>query len=215
MIETTPPSVGAVLPSRNGAGAPPCAPERIPPRLRALVDSSSTDASPGVARDLAAYAPHEPQCGFGATCHTGPAAATDDVARLDPGLPPKGAGPVLDRAADLVPGRRRLLAHGLRPRHARPAGLGPTRSVRRRNGLRRAEAGRRVAESDVLHRAGRRNRGTGTRRGTRQAVDDMQAIGELVLCDADTAADAAPAAVRRPAGSRPGAFLVPLPETVR
>ncbi|WP_369213699.1 glycosyltransferase family 2 protein [Streptomyces flavofungini] len=159
MIETSSLSVDVVLPCLDEAEALPWVLERIPPGWRAIVvDNGSRDGSPDIARALGAHMVHQPQRGFGAACHAGLAAATADVvcfcdcdASLDPRLLPKVAGPVLDRSADLVLGRRRPTARGAWPPHARLANLELARLVRRRTGLRLHDLGpMRAARREAL-----------------------------------------------------------------
>ena len=159
-----------VLPCLNEADALPWVLERIPPGWRPIVvDNGSTDGSPDIARDLGAYVVHESQRGFGAACHAGLAAATAEVvcfcdcdASLDPGLLPKVAGPVLDRSADLVLGRRRPTTRGAWPLHARLANLELARLVHRRTGLRLRDLGpMRVARREALTALGLTDRRSG------------------------------------------------------
>jgi glycosyltransferase involved in cell wall biosynthesis len=206
---SVPGMIDVVLPCLNEAEALPWVLERMPDGYRAIVvDNGSTDSSAQVAADHGASVVHEPRRGFGAACHAGLVAATADVvcfmdadASLDPAELPKLTG--LD--ADLVIGRRRPVAYGAWPAHARLGNaviarkvglkdLGPMRAARRerllglaiqdrRSGyplemvLRARRDGWRIVETDVAYhpRTGR-SKVTGTVRGTLQAVGDMRRV---------------------------------------
>ena len=131
-----------VLPCLDEAGALPWVLGRLPDGYRAVVaDNGSTDGSPEVARAHGAtVVPASPK-GFGAACHAGLLACTDEVVcfldadgSLDPQQLPRVVGPLL-AGADLVLGRRRPTARGSWPLHARLGNVELARRVRRRTGF--------------------------------------------------------------------------------
>lgn len=121
--------IDIVLPCLDEAAALPYVLAALPAGTRALVvDNGSTDGSPGIASSLGATVITAQQRGYGAACHAGLVAATADyVAFIDcdgsfdlavvPGL----AAPVMAGTADLAVGRRRPVARGAWPPHARVA----------------------------------------------------------------------------------------------
>lgn len=131
-----------VLPVLDEREAIPWVLERMPPGYRPIVaDNGSTDGSGELAARLGATVVREERRGFGAACHAGLLAATDDVvcfmdcdASLDPLELPLVAGPVLEGVADLVLGARRA-ERGAWPLHARLANRVIGLEVRRRTGL--------------------------------------------------------------------------------
>ena len=130
-----------VLPCLDEAAALPWVLGRLPPGYRAIVaDNGSTDGSPGVARSLGARVVDARPKGFGAACHAGLLAATDDIVcfldadgSLDPQQLPRVVAP-LQAGADLVLGRRRPTARGAFPLHARLGNRELARQLRRRTG---------------------------------------------------------------------------------
>lgn len=105
-----------------------------------VVDNGSLDGSAGIALRAGARVVCEPRRGFGAACHAGLLAATDDVvcfmdadASLDPRELPAVAGPVLAGDTDLVLGARRADA-GAWPWHALAANRALAAELRRRTG---------------------------------------------------------------------------------
>lgn len=144
-----------VLPVLDEAEALPWVLGRMPAGFRPIVvDNGSCDGSAALARGLGAEVVVEPRRGFGAACHAGLLAATDEVvcfmdcdASLDPVELPLVAEPVVAARADLVLGARRpepgswpaharlgnkVLAAGLRRlAHAPLRDLGPMRAGRR------------------------------------------------------------------------------------
>jgi glycosyltransferase involved in cell wall biosynthesis len=205
--------IDVVLPCLDEAAALPWVLTRMPDGYRPIVaDNGSTDGSAEVAAAHGALVVHEPQRGFGAACHAGLLAASSGIvcfmdadASLDPVQLPDVVA--LLAGADLALGRRRPVARGAWPVHARlgnavvarRAGvrdLGPMRAARRegllshgltdrRSGyplemvLRARHQGWRVAETNVSYRprAGR-SKVTGTVRGTLHAVRDMRRVLE-------------------------------------
>lgn len=132
-----------VLPCLNEAEALPWVLERIPDGWRAVVvDNGSDDGSPDIARAHGATVVREEQRGFGAACHAGLMAAEADLvafcdcdASLDPGALTRLVPLVEDGAADLVLARRRPVARGVWPLHARAGNRALSLMVRRRTGL--------------------------------------------------------------------------------
>jgi glycosyltransferase involved in cell wall biosynthesis len=131
-----------ILPVLNEAAALPWVLERMPAGfIPIVVDNGSTDGSGAVAARLGAQVVMEPPRGFGAACHAGLDASTDDVVAfmdcdgsLDPRDLPVVAGPVMTGLADLVIGERQA-APGAWPAHARVANRILALEVRRRTGL--------------------------------------------------------------------------------
>jgi glycosyltransferase involved in cell wall biosynthesis len=123
-----------------------------------VVDNGSTDGSGELARALGARVVVEPVRGFGAACHAGLLAATDDVVcfmdcdgSLDPQTLPRVAAPIEAGDADLVLGAR-VPARGAWPLHARAANALLATRVRRRSGVRVSDIGpmRAARRSDLL-----------------------------------------------------------------
>ncbi len=157
-----------ILPVLDEARAIPGVLSGIPPGWAAIVvDNGSVDGSADLAREHGALVVTEPRRGFGAACHAGLAAATEDIvafmdcdgsfvgADLD-----RVAAPVLAGRADLVLGARTPAA-GSRawPWHLRVANRALARSVRRRTGVRLDDLGpMRVAHREALVDLGIRDR---------------------------------------------------------
>ena len=144
-----------ILPVLNEAEAIPLVLAGLPDGFTAIVvDNGSTDGSGDVARSLGATVVLEPRRGFGAACHTGLLATTDDIVcfmdcdgSFDGADLVRVAGPVFAGDADLVLGARqaakaawpvharianRFLAWELRRRtHVPLRDLGPMRAMRR------------------------------------------------------------------------------------
>lgn len=138
-----------MLPCLNEAEALPWVLDRIPDGWRAVVvDNGSTDGSADVARARGARVVHETRRGFGAACHAGLEAAEADLvafcdcdASLDPSAVPRVAADVVDGRADLVLARRRPVARGAWPLHARAGNRVLARMVLRRTGVRLHDLG--------------------------------------------------------------------------
>ena len=169
-MTTTASDVDVVLPCLNEADALPWVLARIPAGWRALVvDNGSTDGSADIARALGATVVHEPRRGFGAACHAGLTAATGGIvcfcdcdASLDPALLVPFVREVRDGRADLVLGRRRPVAPGAWPAHARAGNLALARILRRRTGLRLYDLGPlRAARREALLGLGLTDRRSG------------------------------------------------------
>ena len=130
-----------VLPCLDEAGALPWVLGRMPQGCQAIVaDNGSTDGSADIARAHGAVVVDASPKGFGAACHAGLLAATDDVVCFmdaDGSLDPEQLHRVLEplrAGADLVLGRRRPTARGAWPLHARLGNLELARRIRRRTG---------------------------------------------------------------------------------
>jgi glycosyltransferase involved in cell wall biosynthesis len=136
------PSVAdVVLPCLDEAGALPWVLSRMPEGYRAIVaDNGSTDGSREIAEAHGALVITASPRGFGAACHAGLLAATDDIVcfldadgSLDPQQLPRVVGPLL-RGTDLVLGRRRPTGTGAFPLHARLGNAEVSRRVRAKTG---------------------------------------------------------------------------------
>ncbi|GAA2645194.1 glycosyltransferase family 2 protein [Paractinoplanes durhamensis] len=132
-----------VLPCRNEAPALPGLLARMPAGYRAIVvDNGSTDGSAAVARAHGARVITVTEPGYGAAVHAGVLAADDGVVcvmdadgSFDPAQLPAVAGPVHDGDAELAAGRRRPVARGVWPVHARAANALLAHRLRRTTGL--------------------------------------------------------------------------------
>lgn len=121
--------VDVVLPCLNEQAALPGVLSRLPAGYRAIVvDNGSTDASALVAQAHGATVVSEPRRGFGAAAHAGLLAATapivafcDADGSFDPAQLCRVVDPVRAGMAELVLGRRRTVASGAWPFHARIA----------------------------------------------------------------------------------------------
>ena len=136
-------NVDVILPCLNEEGALPWVLQRMPEGFRAIVvDNGSTDRSAEVAREYGATVVFESRRGFGSAAHAGLLAATapivafcDADASMDPQDLPLVVGPVLEKKADLVLGRRIPTARGAWPLHARMANRALALLMRRATGL--------------------------------------------------------------------------------
>ncbi|WP_090799867.1 glycosyltransferase family 2 protein [Asanoa ishikariensis] len=134
--------VDVVLPCLDEAAALPGVLAALPPGYRAIVvDNGSRDGSPQVATRLGARVVHEPRRGYGAAVHTGLSAATTELVcvldadgSFDPRELPALIAPVAAGRADLAVGRRRPVAAGVWPWHAR-AGTALVAALLRRHGV--------------------------------------------------------------------------------
>lgn len=116
-----------ILPCRNEAAALVDLLPRVPASFPVIVvDNGSTDGTAEVARRLGARVVHEPTPGYGAAVHAGVLAAeTEFVAVMDGdgSLHPAGLVSLLEEVASgratMAVGRRRPVARGVWPWHAR------------------------------------------------------------------------------------------------
>jgi glycosyltransferase involved in cell wall biosynthesis len=123
--------VDVVLPCLDEAEALPGVLAALPAGFDAVVcDNGSTDGTPEVARRRGALVVHEARPGYGAAVHTGLEATRTEVVAvvdadgsLDPGELPAMVRLLRDTDADLVVGRRRPLARGVWPWHARASNV--------------------------------------------------------------------------------------------
>jgi glycosyltransferase involved in cell wall biosynthesis len=131
-----------ILPVLDEAGAIPKVLAAMPPSYTAIVvDNGSRDGSGALAAELGAQVVSEPVRGFGAACHAGLLAATQEIVcfmdcdgSLDPRELPRLIAPIKRGEADLVLGRRRP-SPGAWPLHARAANGLLVRLLRARSGL--------------------------------------------------------------------------------
>lgn len=137
------PTCDVVIPCRDEALALPLVLAHVPAGMRVVVvDNGSTDDTADVARDLGAVVVHEPRPGYGAAVHAGVEAATaefvgvidgDDSMRLVDLLPMLAA--VRDDGVTMAVGRRRPVARGVWPWHARAGTLALATWIRRSSGF--------------------------------------------------------------------------------
>ena len=130
-----------ILPCLDEAAALPWVLTRLPAGCHGIVaDNGSTDGSAEVALAHGATVVQARPKGFGAACHAGLLAATEDVVCFldaDGSLDPQQLHRVLDpllAGADLVLGRRRPTERGAWPTHARLGNLELARRIRKRTG---------------------------------------------------------------------------------
>jgi glycosyltransferase involved in cell wall biosynthesis len=136
-------TVDVILPCLDEAEALPIVLAAMPAGFRALVvDNGSEDGSPDIALKFGAIIVPCEQKGYGAACHAGLVAATSDVVivsdcdgSIDPAQYPDLVGPVQRGEADMTVGRRRHVARGAWPMHARLANVELARRLRRRTGV--------------------------------------------------------------------------------
>lgn len=161
-----------VIPVLNEAAALPSVLGAMPPGYRPIVvDNGSSDESGELAADFGVLVVTEPRRGFGAACWAGlrAAAPADDVVcfmdgdgSLDPHDLVGVAGPVLERAADLVVGARRPTAARAWPLHARVANMALAFEIRRRSGIALRDLGpMRAARCTALNALGMTDRRSG------------------------------------------------------
>ena len=132
-----------VVPCRDEAAALPLVLADVPAGLRVVVvDNGSTDGTADVARSLGARVVHETRPGYGAAVHAGVEAATAEYVAVVDGddsmvlsdLPPMLAA-VRDGHATMAVGRRRPVARGVWPWHARAGTLVLATWLRRSSGF--------------------------------------------------------------------------------
>jgi glycosyltransferase involved in cell wall biosynthesis len=156
-----------VLPCRDEAAALPDLLGRVPAGFAVIVvDNGSTDRTAEVAQALGATVVYEPVPGYGAAVHAGLLAATSDhVAFMDGdgSFDPADLVPLLadvrEGRADLAVGRRRPVARGVWPWHARLGNNLVVWWLRRRIGMAAHDiAPMRVARREALLELGVQDR---------------------------------------------------------
>ena len=138
------PTCDLILPCRDEAAALPALLARVPPGVRAVVvDNGSRDGTATVALTHGAAVVVEPRPGYGAAVRAGIAASSADLVAVmdgDGSLDPAGLGPLIvsvtSGAATMAAGRRRPVARGVWPWHARLGNAVALAVLRRRTGLR-------------------------------------------------------------------------------
>ena len=116
-----------VIPCRDEAAALPLVLAGVPEGFRPIVvDNGSTDGTADVARRLGATVVEEPRPGYGAAVHAGVLGASstfvavvDGDDSMDLGELPTLLAAVRDRGVSMAVGRRRPIARGVWPWHAR------------------------------------------------------------------------------------------------
>ena len=136
-------SCDVVIPCRDEALALPLVLSDVPAGWHVIVvDNGSTDETAAVARSLGATVVTEPQPGYGAAVHAGVLAATaEHVAVIDgdASMQLRDLVPLLEivasGAATMAVGRRRPVARGVWPWHARAGTLALATMIRRSSGF--------------------------------------------------------------------------------
>lgn len=132
-----------VVPCRDEALALPTVLAALPAGWRAVVvDNDSSDGTAEVARSLGATVVHESQPGYGAAVHAGLTAVTSEHVAVidgDASMDIADLVPMLDLvrsgAATMAVGRRRPVARGVWPWHARLGTKALAALIRRRSGI--------------------------------------------------------------------------------
>ncbi|WP_338752015.1 glycosyltransferase family 2 protein [Janibacter alittae] len=132
-----------ILPSRNEAAALPAVLASVPEMFDVIVvDNGSSDDTAAVAARLGAVVVDEPRAGYGAAVHAGVLAATHDVvAVMDADGTIRAAELIgfVERVesgdVDMAVGRRRPMARGVWPWHARAGNALLARWLRHRTGV--------------------------------------------------------------------------------
>ena len=150
-----------ILPCRNEARALPALLARVPTGMQVMVvDNGSTDGTADVARWLGASVTVEDRPGYGAAVRAGVRAATseyvavmDGDGSLDPAELPALLADVATGRATMAVGRRRPVARGVFPWHARLFNQVATRWIGRRTGLHLGDipSVRVCRRTDLLH----------------------------------------------------------------
>ncbi|WP_019930328.1 glycosyltransferase family 2 protein [Nocardia sp. BMG111209] len=136
------PDITVVIPCHNEAGALPGVLAAVPTGYRVIVvDNASTDDTAAVARAAGATVVTESTPGYGSAVHAGIRAADTELVAvldgdgsLDPGEIPLLASELV-AGVDMVAGRRRAVARGAWPWHARAGNALLATVLRRRHGL--------------------------------------------------------------------------------
>jgi glycosyltransferase involved in cell wall biosynthesis len=142
-VKDVPPTCELILPCRDEAPALLDLLPRVPADIAVLVvDNGSTDATAEVAAAYGATVVPEASPGYGAAVHAGLLAATADLIAVmdgDGSFDPEDLRPLLQSVAsgraDLAVGRRRPVAAGVWPWHARLGNALVLAWLRRRVGL--------------------------------------------------------------------------------
>ncbi len=137
------PTCDLILPCRDEAAALRELLPRVPSTFSVIVvDNGSRDGTASVARDLGARVLAEARPGYGAAVHAGVEAATAEFVAVmdgDGSFDPEQLGLLLDDVAggraDLAMGRRRPVARGVWPWHARIGNALIAAWLRRRIGM--------------------------------------------------------------------------------
>jgi len=137
------PDCELILPCRDEAAALRHLLPRVPPDLRVIVvDNGSRDGTARVARSLAAHVVEEPVPGYGSAVHAGLLASRATYVAVmdgDGSFDPADVLPLLALVrtgqTDLAVGRRRPVARGVWPWHARLGNALVLAWLRRRIGL--------------------------------------------------------------------------------
>lgn len=132
-----------VIPCRDEAAALPLVLGDVPDGFAVVVvDNGSTDGTADVARSLGARVVHEPRPGYGAAVHAGIEAATAEYVAVvdgDDSMVLRDLPPMLDAVRDghatMAVGRRRPVARGVWPWHARAGTLVLATWLRRSSGF--------------------------------------------------------------------------------
>ncbi|GAA2084776.1 glycosyltransferase family 2 protein [Aeromicrobium halocynthiae] len=142
-MDNGPATCDIVIPCRDEAAALPLVLADVPDGFAVVVvDNGSTDGTADVARSLGARVVHETRPGYGAAVHAGVEAATAEYVAVVDGddsmvlsdLPPMLAA-VRDGHATMAVGRRRPVARGVWPWHARAGTLVLATWLRRSSGF--------------------------------------------------------------------------------
>lgn len=137
------PTCDVVIPCRDEAAALPALLARVPTAYGVIVvDNGSCDGTGAVAAGLGATVVTETRPGYGAAVHAGIVASRaefvavlDGDGSLDPQQIPLLLASVVDGGADLACGRRRAIARGAWPWHARAGNALVLAWLRRRTGI--------------------------------------------------------------------------------
>jgi glycosyltransferase involved in cell wall biosynthesis len=132
-----------VIPCRDEAAALPLVLAAVPDGFAPIVvDNGSTDGTADVARQLGATVVDEPRPGYGAAVHAGVLAASSEYVAvvdgddsMDLGELPKLLTAVVDEGVTMAVGRRRPVAHGVWPWHARAGSTLLATWIRRSSGF--------------------------------------------------------------------------------